>query len=115
LASWSRAHAVIVVDRKATPVGLFVPSVVNRRLGETSLLRERPDVRAVVGERTASFDLAGALSAIEGAYDQFHSESLNFADPDPYVCRNHGRSHHVSQCPCDVHPGASCGTRKMSR
>jgi len=108
----TRAGAVLAVDSNGVPRGLMIPSAVLRhwatRGPEMSALQDHQ----AVGERLAELGRHGQLVAgmrlIEETLDDFHSEGINLATPSIYLCSDHGRSHPVSDCPCDRHPGTSC-------
>jgi hypothetical protein len=114
VAEEKEAHAVIVTDpyRQDIPIGLFFPGVLQERLHDTSLVRESSLVPAIK-ERMDEGDIVGAITAVEDKYDEFHSESLNFRRPNPYVCAGDEGSHISSKCPCNLHPDASCKMRAV--
>lgn len=116
MTAWQEAQVVIAVNDDTVPVGLFIPSVVAERLPQTSqiLHASSPQLQQTVGRPTEIGDLARAIAAIEGEHDEFHSEYLNHLAPDPYICEDHGKPHKLSRCPCDIHPGAPCGRRKVA-
>jgi hypothetical protein len=114
VAEEKEAHAVIVTDRfrQNVPVGLFFPGVLRERLQYTSLVRNS-SLAPAIKELTDEGDIVGAITAIEDKHDEFHSESINFSRPNPYVCAGDGPSHMRSTCPCEYHPNASCAMRAV--
>ncbi|HBY93026.1 MAG TPA: hypothetical protein DEP84_03520 [Chloroflexi bacterium] len=117
LAGAHEIESVVVADDSAFPIGLFIPSVVAERLPETYRIQGESSetLQRTVRRLTATGNLAGAIAAIEGAYDDFHSERLNQIGADPYVCDGNGKPHYWRRCPCKWHPSASCGRRTISR
>ena len=105
-------QTVIVVNDDAIPVGLFMPGVVAERLPQSSmLLQSSTDLQEAVSTQLDGGDLAEALASIEAEMLAFHSEGLNINAPDPYVCEGLGAPHMRTNCPCDIHPTATCGRR----
>lgn len=108
LAVHTGIHVIIAVDDFTNPVGLFFPSLAVQRLPQTGLFQS-----AFIQFNSLS-DLPTAIMAFEASNADFHSERMNLAAPDPFVCSSGGRSHTVSSCPCNVHPKGQCGRRKVS-
>jgi hypothetical protein len=105
----------MVVNDHTLPVGVFIPGLVAERLPNSHMvISSSQELQNAVRTALAAGDLVRAIEAIEGEHTEFHSETLNQNSPDPYVCENHGKPHKRSKCPCDIHPGASCGRREVA-
>jgi hypothetical protein len=107
--------AVIAVDDKFLPVGLFMPVSVRDRLPNTDLILHKSSLalQTTINRLVSKDDLVGALSAIETEHSIFHSERLNQDAPVSSICAGDGADgpHNVSSCPCIYHPGSSCAPR----
>lgn len=107
---------LIAVDAERRPSGLLFTDVVARRLHSHAPEIEALSGRSGLADRVAAASGRGqlvvAFDAIEEGVGAFHSEALNSWNPDPLVCWDHGRSHLVSRCPCEFHPGAECTARQ---
>ena len=116
LSAWQQAQAIIAVDDNSVPVGLFIANVVAAGLLERSqiLHQSTAQLKQTVARLTAIGDVAGAIAAIEGEHDHFHSEHRMAQSRDPYVCEDHGKPHFRSRCPCSIHPDARCSKRRVA-
>jgi hypothetical protein len=112
---------VIVVDENLKPIGLFIPSNVFERLLDTlsgNLIDSlRTGLETNLNQGLAQGGLVNALKEIEKVKQSYHSERLNYQDPDPLVCQAKGRIHSTSFCPCQRpgHSGGPCSKRKIAR
>lgn len=117
LASWRAASAVLAVDDKGFPHGLFVPESVGARLAELMQAKQGRlsggrftefSSRLAKGFTTGSdalgrfSALVEAIDAIDNEMDEFHSENLNSRNPEIGVCADDGYAH-LTPLPCSVH------------
>lgn len=118
LAARYEVETVIVVNDDDDPVGLFIPSVVIRRLIDSQPFNNASEeLRGKLRKRVAEFDLGGAIADLDGEFQRVHSESLNLNASDPYVCSSTAGRHLVRKCPCKKHggdPHSSCRRRTVA-
>jgi hypothetical protein len=102
------AGVALVVSPTLEAVGLFVPASIAERLPRASMFSQGSSrTRVLVQSALGVGDLPAAIATIESDFADFHSELLNFANPEETFCQG-GGGHSVAQCPCPQHPGAAC-------
>lgn len=116
--AWQRSQAVIAVDERRFPSGVFIPAVVLERLPATDLIQHASPatLQASVAEFTAARNLSATFIAIDAVHERFHSENLNQRAAEAYVCDDHGLAHYTDECdPCNQgHRNVTCRRRTVS-
>jgi hypothetical protein len=116
LAIAAEAWAVLVLDPKGKPVGVFLPRVVAARLSSRSAQASFPPILAASRVHPQGFyglqALPWVLEELDREVPGFHNENLNSRAADPYWC---DAGHNVEHCPCSVHIGSNCARREVLR